>query len=64
MNQSEIIRRIEDEMPISEINPENPWVWSLTKSGAKEVPEIGSRAKEMMKLVPANHPERKFQKTT
>ena len=60
MNQSEIIRRIEDEMPISEINPENPWVWSLTKSGAKEVPEIGSRAKEMMKLVPANHTERKF----
>ena len=60
MNSSEIIQRIQDEMPISEINPENPWIWSLNKSGAKEVPEIGVRAKEMMKLVPANHTERKF----
>ena len=60
MNASEIIAKIESEHPISEINPENPWSWALAKSGAKEVPEIGTRAKEILKLVPFNHPQRKF----
>ena len=60
MKQSEIIEKIEGEMPIHEINPDNPWIWAMSKSGAKEVPDIGVRAKEMMKLIPANHTERKF----
>ena len=60
MNASEIIAKMESEHPISEINPENPWSWASAKSGAKEVPEIGARAKEILKLVPFNHPQRKF----